>query len=129
MGREWFPLTFRNPEERWDGVNAAHAGFDTFLDAELARHQLPPSALALVGFSQGTMMSLHAGLRRAMPPAHPPARPSSYPSADPTGRTRRTDRLDREDVTRQAVSEPSELPVRHFRGRPPAGVAGGHLDQ
>ncbi len=21
MGREWFPLTFRNPEERWDGVN------------------------------------------------------------------------------------------------------------
>ncbi len=26
-------------------------------------------ALALVGFSQGTMMSLHAGLRRAVPPA------------------------------------------------------------
>lgn len=69
MGREWFPLTFRNPEERWDGVNAAAPGLDRFLDAELTRHQLPPSALALVGFSQGTMMSLHVGLRRAVAPA------------------------------------------------------------
>jgi phospholipase/carboxylesterase len=69
MGREWFPLTFRNPEERWDGVNAAAPGLDGFLDTELARHRLPPSALALVGFSQGTMMSLHVGLRRAVAPA------------------------------------------------------------
>src|SRR4030095_5656389 len=68
-GREWFPLTFRNPDERWDGVNAAAPVLEQFLDAELARHQLPPSALALVGFSQGTMMSLHVGLRRATPPA------------------------------------------------------------
>ena len=42
---------------------------EAFLDAELARHKLPPSALALVGFCQGTMMSLHVGLRRAVPPA------------------------------------------------------------
>jgi phospholipase/carboxylesterase len=69
MGREWFPLTFRNPDERWDGVNMAAGGLDQFLDSELARHQLPASALALVGFSQGTMMSLHVGLRRAVPPA------------------------------------------------------------
>ncbi len=67
MGREWFPLTFRNPEERWDGVNMAAPALDAFLDAELARHQLSASALALVGFSQGTMMSLHVGLRRAAP--------------------------------------------------------------
>src|SRR3954470_24208334 len=69
MGREWFPLTFRNPTERWDGVNMAAPGLDAFLDAELARHQLPPSALALVGFSQGTMMALQVGLRRAVAPA------------------------------------------------------------
>jgi phospholipase/carboxylesterase len=69
MGREWFPLTFRNPDERWDGVHMAAPGLDAFLDAELARHKLPPSALALVGFSQGTMMALHTGLRRAVPPA------------------------------------------------------------
>jgi phospholipase/carboxylesterase len=69
MGREWFPLTFRNPNERWTGVNAAAPVLNAFLDAELARHNLPPSALALVGFSQGTMMSLHVGLRRAAAPA------------------------------------------------------------
>jgi phospholipase/carboxylesterase len=69
MGRQWFPLTFRTPNERWDGVNHAGPQLQRFLDAELARRQLPPSALALVGFSQGTMMALHVGLRRAAQPA------------------------------------------------------------
>jgi phospholipase/carboxylesterase len=69
IGREWFPLTFRDPGERWVGVNSAAPVLNEFLDAELARHALPPSALALVGFSQGTMMALHVGLRRAVPPA------------------------------------------------------------
>jgi phospholipase/carboxylesterase len=68
-GREWFPLTFRDPGERWTGVNTAAPVLNAFLDAELARRQLPPQALALVGFSQGTMMALHVGLRRSVPPA------------------------------------------------------------
>jgi phospholipase/carboxylesterase len=68
MGREWFPLTFRDPDERWDGVSAAAPELEAFLDAELARRQLGPAALALVGFSQGTMMALHVGLRRAVAP-------------------------------------------------------------
>jgi phospholipase/carboxylesterase len=68
-GRQWFPLTFRNVEERWIGVNKAAPVLDAFLDAELARRALPSSALALVGFSQGTMMALHVGLRRAATPA------------------------------------------------------------
>jgi phospholipase/carboxylesterase len=69
VGRQWFPLTFRNPDERWLGVNKAAPGLNQFLDAELRRRSLPPSALALVGFSQGTMMALHVGLRRAAAPA------------------------------------------------------------
>ena len=69
VGRQWFPLTFRDPDERWTGVNKAAPGLEKFLEQELARRQLPPSALALVGFSQGTMMALHAGLRRAVAPA------------------------------------------------------------
>jgi phospholipase/carboxylesterase len=69
VGREWFPLTFRDPNERWVGVQAAAPVLNAFLDAELQRRQLPPSALALVGFSQGTMMALHVGLRRAVRPA------------------------------------------------------------
>ena len=63
-GRQWFALTFRDPDERWRGVNAAAPILNRFLDAELERRKLPPSALALVGFSQGTMMALHVGLRR-----------------------------------------------------------------
>ncbi len=69
VGRQWFALTFRNPDERWIGVNKAAPLLERFLDAELARRKLPPSALALVGFSQGTMMALHVGLRRAVAPA------------------------------------------------------------
>ena len=68
-GRQWFPLIIREPNERWDGANKAAPGLERFLDTELARRKLPPSALALVGFSQGTMMALHVGLRRAAPPA------------------------------------------------------------
>jgi phospholipase/carboxylesterase len=69
VGRQWFALTFRDPNERWIGVNKAAPLLERFLDAELNRHKLPPSALMLVGFSQGTMMALHVGLRRASAPA------------------------------------------------------------
>jgi phospholipase/carboxylesterase len=69
VGRQWFPLTFRDPDERWTGVNIAAPGLEKFLDAELGRRKLAPSTLALVGFSQGTMMALHVGLRRTVSPA------------------------------------------------------------
>jgi phospholipase/carboxylesterase len=67
MGRQWFALTFRDPNERWTGVTKARPTLDAFLDAELARHGLYDSQMVLVGFSQGTMMALHAGLRRKSP--------------------------------------------------------------
>ena len=69
IGRQWFGLTRRDPNERWTGVQRAAPLLDRFIDAELARTGVAPSALALVGFSQGTMMALHVGLRRATPPA------------------------------------------------------------
>ncbi len=64
MGRQWFPITFRSQDEFWNGVNDAAPILNAFLDAELAAHELDISNLLLVGFSQGTMMALHAGLRR-----------------------------------------------------------------
>src|SRR5438093_9442363 len=67
-GKQWFNLTFRDPNERWIGVNKAAPVLEHFLDAELARRNLPASALALVGFSHGTMMALKAALRRAVAP-------------------------------------------------------------
>jgi phospholipase/carboxylesterase len=66
---QWFPLTMRDPSEYWRGVVAARPALDRFLDTELARYRLDARKLVLVGFSQGTMMALHAGLRRATPPA------------------------------------------------------------
>jgi phospholipase/carboxylesterase len=69
MGRQWFGLTFRDPGERWRGVVQARPALDAFLDAELARHGLSESQMALVVFSQGTMMALHVGLRRKSSPA------------------------------------------------------------
>lgn len=67
--RQWFKLTFRDPGELWHGASLTGPALDRFLDAELARYQLPPDRLALVGFSQGTIMALHVGLRRAAAPA------------------------------------------------------------
>jgi phospholipase/carboxylesterase len=69
VGRQWFPLFTRAPNERWEGATKAAPILDRFLDAELTRRKLAPSALALVGFSQGTMMALQVGLRRATAPA------------------------------------------------------------
>lgn len=68
MGRQWFPLTLRDEDERWRGVVAARPTLDAFLDAELAKRGMDERQLALVGFSQGTMMALHVGLRRSAAP-------------------------------------------------------------
>lgn len=68
-GRQWFGLTFRDPQERWRGVQQAGPGLDAFLDEERAALGLGDESLALVGFSQGTMMALHVGLRRPKPMA------------------------------------------------------------
>ncbi|WP_036283840.1 alpha/beta hydrolase [Methylocystis sp. ATCC 49242] len=68
MGRQWFPLTMRDQTERWRGCIAARPTLDAFLDAELEKRGLDERALALVGFSQGTMMALHTGLRRRVAP-------------------------------------------------------------
>ena len=69
MGRQWFNLTFRQAGELVTGVKHAAPALEAFLDAELKWHNLGPRALALVGFSQGTMMALGVGLARKPSPA------------------------------------------------------------
>lgn len=64
MGRQWFGLGEMNMPKMTAGATAAAPALNQFLDAELARHGLAEGQLALVGFSQGTMMALHAALRR-----------------------------------------------------------------
>src|SRR5690348_11556745 len=68
-GYQWFAISRLDPGEMQKGVESAAAALNDFLDAELARLELAADRLALVGFSQGTMMSLHVGLRRSVKPA------------------------------------------------------------
>ena len=61
-GYQWWPVW---SADRRVGVRGAAPVLDAFIDAELARHGLSEDRVALVGFSQGTMLSLHVGPRRA----------------------------------------------------------------
>ncbi len=64
-GRQWFSLQIRSAEAIEAGVRGSAGILDAFLDEMLEKFGLGDDRLALVGFSQGTMMSLYVGLRRA----------------------------------------------------------------
>lgn len=67
-GRQWFDLSMGDMSIIAEGVTRAAPSLEGFLEAELARHNLPEEALGLVGFSQGTMMALAVGLARKPAP-------------------------------------------------------------
>jgi phospholipase/carboxylesterase len=69
MGYQWFPISRLDPAEIAAGVSGAAPVLEAFISTQLAERGLDASQLALVGFSQGTMMALHVGLRMAAPPA------------------------------------------------------------
>ena len=68
-GYQWFSLQDRDPHAILSGVQAAAQILDAYITQLLQRFGLPESDLALVGFSQGTMMSLYTAPRRAKPAA------------------------------------------------------------
>ena len=68
-GFQWWGISSLDRSARAAGAAHAAPALDVFIDAELARFGLDESRLALVGFSQGTMMALHVGPRRARAPA------------------------------------------------------------
>ena len=68
-GYQWFSSQDRSPAAVLAGVRAAAPFLDAFIDTALTERVLDDSDLALVGFSQGTMMSLFVGLRRTKPAA------------------------------------------------------------
>ncbi|MBB4287065.1 alpha/beta hydrolase [Roseospira goensis] len=83
VGRQWFSFTAYDPDLwRRDAANLTAAldvmaagargaapVLNAYLDGLLATHDLGPESLALVGFSQGTMMALDVALRRSAPVA------------------------------------------------------------
>lgn len=68
-GFQWFPITQLDPRLMHKGVTAAAPVLLEFVESELKRLSLTPDRLALVGFSQGTMLSLHLGLSALKPAA------------------------------------------------------------
>ena len=67
FGRQWFPIPRFDGSSEVDAavaMNRAAADLNAFLDQRLADEGLTPAALALVGFSQGAMMSMHVAPRR-----------------------------------------------------------------
>lgn len=64
MGYQWFSLMERTPQTMLTGTEKAAPILDKFLDNLLDKYGLEDKHMALVGFSQGTMMSLYAGPRR-----------------------------------------------------------------
>lgn len=82
-GYQWFSLSTYDPNmlrrdpahapavyrEMHEGALRAAPPLEAFIAAELERTGVAPERLALVGFSQGTMMALQVGLRRAVAPA------------------------------------------------------------
>ena len=67
FGYQWFSLRDFGPEARLEGTRAAAPILDHYIDHLLAIFGLKEENMALIGFSQGTMMALHVGLRRARP--------------------------------------------------------------
>lgn len=63
-GYQWWPLSALDPAALAAGAASAAPAIDAFIDRKLAQYGLTEEQLAIVGFSQGTMMALHVGLRR-----------------------------------------------------------------
>lgn len=72
FGYQWFPIPWidgSSEEEAARGLQAAVEDLNAFLDGILVDEDLLPEQMVLLGFSQGSMMSLHVAPRREDPVA------------------------------------------------------------
>jgi phospholipase/carboxylesterase len=70
MGFQWFPIPWLDGTPEAVAEAGAHAAFQAlngWLDAVALETGIPPERTVILGFSQGTMMALHVGPRRAAP--------------------------------------------------------------
>jgi len=67
FGRQWFSLADRSGPALAAGVRQGAQVVDGFLDAQLARFGLTEAECAIIGFSQGTMVTLQMAPRRERP--------------------------------------------------------------
>jgi len=74
FGYQWFSLGGWQPgldwpAKAWPEIVSSGKILNAWLDEELKKYELLDHQLALIGFSQGTMMAFQVGLRRANAPA------------------------------------------------------------
>lgn len=69
FGYQWFSIQNMQANTRLQGAQSAAPALDAFIDQQLSEHALFADRMVLIGFSQGAMMALHVGLRRAPGPA------------------------------------------------------------
>ena len=68
-GYQWWPLHGFAPSALAAGAAQAAPAIEAFVDRKLEQYRLNDADLAIIGFSQGTMMALNVGLRRKSAPA------------------------------------------------------------
>lgn len=68
-GYQWWPLQNFTPQALAASAALAAPAIDTFIDRKLGQYGLSDAEMAIVGFSQGTMMALQVGLNRKTAPA------------------------------------------------------------
>jgi len=64
FGFQWFPARDWTPAVVLAGVKQAAPELNAYIDHVIATRGLTPDKIALVGFSQGTIMNLYVGPRR-----------------------------------------------------------------
>jgi len=70
MGYQWFPISWLDgsPEAEMEaGFKRSAEILDDYITEAMAEEGVTPAQTALIGFSQGTMMSLHVAPRRPEP--------------------------------------------------------------
>ena len=67
FGYQWYDVWMQDGEKRLSAIRSTAAIFDDFISEQLKRRNLEAKDLLLIGFSQGTMISLHAAPRRLQP--------------------------------------------------------------
>ncbi len=67
FGYQWFSLQSWAPLAMMAAADKTSAILNQFIDEQMTEYNIPASKVALVGFSQGTMMSLFVAPRRQEP--------------------------------------------------------------
>ena len=65
-GRQWFDILDYNESTMIKGLEKAYTDLKAFIDLHIKKYQIIKKNYFLVGFSQGTMLSLYMSLREKM---------------------------------------------------------------